>query len=75
MEMDKKLIGQYLIEQKLIMPDQLEKGLEIQGSKTEGGHMPLIGTILIEMGAVNDQDLAFALAQQERDRMRVLAQA
>jgi hypothetical protein len=71
--MDKKLIGAYLLEQKLVTRDQLEKALEMQANQIDGGHMPLIGTVLLEMGVLNEQDLAFALAQQERDRMRVLA--
>ncbi len=71
--MEKKLIGTYLLEQKLVTRDQLEKALEMQANQIVGGHMPLIGTILLEMGALNEQDLAFALAKQERDRMRVPA--
>lgn len=71
--MDKKLIGQYLIEEKRITPAQLEKALGIQGNQVDGGHMPLIGTVLIEMGALDEQTLAFSLARQERDRMRVPA--
>lgn len=69
--MDKKLIGQYLLEDKRITPAQLEKALGIQENQVVGGHMPLIGTILIEMGALDEQNLAFSLARQERDRMRV----
>ncbi len=69
--MDKKLIGQYLIADNLITPGQLKQALELQATRIERGKMPLIGTVLIEMGAVNAQDLAFALAEQERDRMRV----
>ncbi len=71
--MEKKMIGQYLIEQKLVTPAQLERALAMQANQIVGGHMPLIGTILIEMGAVKEQDLAFALAEQERDRMHVTA--
>lgn len=69
--MDKKLIGQYLLEDKRITKEQLEKALGIQANQVSGGHMPLIGTVLIEMGALDEQNLAFSLARQERDRMRV----
>jgi len=71
--MDKKLIGEYLIDSALITPEQLQQALELQAARTARGKMPLIGTILIEIGAVNAQDLVFALAEQERDRMRVNA--
>ncbi len=71
--MEKKLIGQYLIEEKRITPAQLEKALGIQANQIVGGHMPLIGTVLIEMGALDEQNLAFTLAKQEHDRMRVPA--
>jgi phosphopantetheine adenylyltransferase len=69
--MDKQLIGEYLIRDDLVTPEQLTRALEVQAARVERGKMPLVGTILIEMGAVNAQDLAFALAEQERDRMRV----
>ncbi len=71
--MDKKLIGEYLIDDDLITPEQLKQALELQAARMERGKMPLVGTILIEMGAVNAQDLAFTLAEQERDRMRITA--
>ncbi len=71
--MNMKKIGEYLIERNLISRAQLEQALETQAGRIEGGHMPLIGTILVEMGAVNEHDLNFALAEQERDRMRVPA--
>lgn len=69
--MEKQLIGEYLIHDKLVTPEQLERALETQATRIERGKMPLVGTVLIEMGAVNAQDLAFALAEQERDRMRI----
>ena len=69
--MDKQLIGDYLIHDGLVKPDQLAKALEVQASRIERGRMPLIGTVLVEMGAVNEQDLTFALEEQERERMRV----
>ena len=69
--MEKQLIGEYLVHDKLVTPVQLEKALEAQATRIERGKMPLVGTVLIEMGAINAQDLAFALAEQERDRMRI----
>jgi hypothetical protein len=69
--MDKQLIGEYLIHDGLVTADHVERALEAQAARTERGKMPLIGTILIEKGVVNEQDLTFALAEQERDRMRV----
>jgi hypothetical protein len=68
-----KLIGEYLIADGLITPEQLEQGLQKQAALTERGHMPLLGTVLVQLGAVQEQDLAFALEEQERERMRIQA--
>jgi hypothetical protein len=69
--MKEKLIGEYLIAEKRITPNQLEQALETQANRLQGGQAPLIGNILLEMGAVNENDITFALDQQERDRMRM----
>ncbi len=69
--MEKKPIGQYLIDDKLVTQDQLQKALQIQGNSLSGGNTPLIGTVLVQMGAVREQDVTFELEKQERDRMRV----
>jgi hypothetical protein len=69
--MERKLIGQYFIDDRLISQDQLQKALETQANSLQGGNTPLIGTVLVQMGAVNEQDVTFELEKQERDRMRV----
>ncbi len=69
--MDKKMLGQYLVEDKLITNDQLEKALETQANSLSGANTPLLGTVLVEMGAVKEQDVTFELEKQERDRMRL----
>jgi hypothetical protein len=71
MENSVKMIGEYLIADGRIMPAQVQKALEIQADSIQGGHIPLLGTILVQMGAINEQDLAFALEHQERERMRI----
>lgn len=71
--MELKRIGEYLLDQHLVTQKEIDRALEIQATKLEGGHMPPLGTILVEMGAVNNHDIAFALAAQERDRLRVPA--
>ncbi len=63
-----KLIGEYLLAEKKITPDQLQRALETQANSIQGGHMPLLGTILVEMGAVEERDLTAALERQARDR-------
>lgn len=67
----KKLIGEYLLADHLITQEQLKTALESQANSIQGGRMPLLGTILVQMTALGEQDLAFALEEQERDRMRV----
>ncbi len=69
--MEKRLIGQYFVDDRLISPDQLQKALEIQANSLSGGNTPLIGTVLVRMGAVKEQDVTFELEKQERDKMRM----
>lgn len=64
--MDKKLIGQYLIDNKLVSKDQLQRALELQALQL-GTNTPLIGTILVQMGALKEQDVTSALEQQHHD--------
>ncbi len=65
---DKKLIGEYLLAEKKITDAQLQTALELQANSISGGKMPLLGTILVEMGALSERDLTASLAEQERDR-------
>ncbi|MBI4368207.1 MAG: hypothetical protein HY588_02325 [Candidatus Omnitrophica bacterium] len=58
--MAKKRIGEILIENGSLTPDQLTKALEQQ--KTKPGK--LLGKILIEMGFVSEEDIVVALATQ-----------
>lgn len=69
--MDKKLIGQYLVDENIVSPDQVQRALELQALQLSGSSTPLLGTILVQMGAAKEQDVTFALEHQERDRMRV----
>ncbi len=64
--MDKKLIGQYLLENKLVSTDQLQRALELQALQL-GTNTPLIGTILVQMGALKEQDVTTALERQHQD--------
>ncbi len=66
--MEKKLIGEYLIAEGKITNDQLQKALEMQANSISGGRMPLLGTVLVEMGAISERDLTATLEQQERDK-------
>ncbi len=68
MDASPKLIGEYLIAEKKITPEQLQRALEAQANSIQGGRMPLLGTVLVEMGAVEERALAEALVRQERDR-------
>ncbi len=69
--MDKKPLGQYLLDEKVINADQLQKALQVQANSLSGGSTPLIGTVLVQLGAAKEQDITFALEKQERDRMRL----
>ncbi len=56
---EKPLIGQILLAQGVLSPDQLAKALELQ--QATGGRL---GRILVKMGVVTEGQLARALAQQ-----------
>lgn len=51
-------LGEILVKKGVLRPDQLSHALEVQ--KTAGG---LIGSVLIELGLINDQALAAALSE------------
>ncbi len=63
-----KMIGEYLIEAGKITPEQLQAALATQANSMRGGKMPLIGTVLVEMKALEERDLAQSLERQEKDR-------
>jgi len=59
--MAKPMLGEMLVENKVITREQLDRALEIQ--KSEGG---LIGIILISQGVITEQTLVEYLAMQAR---------
>ncbi len=66
---ERKMIGEYLIEDRKIKAEQLQRALEIQADSMQGGRTPLLGTILVEvMHVVSARDLTATLERQERDR-------
>ncbi|MBI4788004.1 MAG: hypothetical protein HY782_13280 [Chloroflexi bacterium] len=69
-KMEMKLLGQYLVDGHQISEAQVQKALEVQANSLRGGQAPLFGTVLVEMGAVKEQDVTQALEQQEIDRSR-----
>jgi hypothetical protein len=64
-----KPIGEYLVEERKITRDQLMQSLAMQANPVLGRSTPLLGTILVEMGALSQGELARALERQEADRM------
>ncbi len=68
-----KLFGEYLIEDNLITRDQLQRALGIQSAIRQGRRFPLIGTVLVGMGAITSRDLNVAIQEQQRDRLRQVA--
>ncbi len=59
MKKSKLKIGEILVQEKLLTPEDLEKALEQQ--KLAGGHL---GVVLVKMGLVREIDLASALGKQ-----------
>lgn len=57
-------IGEFLIDQQLITKEQLDKALQMQKSRAEGGEQVLLGQTLIEMGFLTRERLDQALTEQ-----------
>lgn len=66
--MDKKLLGQYLMEDHKLSDAQINTALEIQANSLKGGNTPLLGTLLVRMGVIKEQDVTQALERQTHDR-------
>lgn len=66
--MDRKLIGQYLVDAHKVTDRQVENALELQAMSLQGGNTPLIGTVLVAMGVTDEQEVTAALERQARDR-------
>ncbi|MBI4670385.1 MAG: hypothetical protein HY741_01785 [Chloroflexi bacterium] len=65
--MEKQHIGEYLVVDKRLAPEELEHALYIQCRRAQVGAKPLLGTLLVEMGWVSQEDVAFALEQQAHE--------
>ncbi|NLV68696.1 MAG: hypothetical protein GXY14_13585 [Spirochaetes bacterium] len=59
--MAKPMLGEMLVENKVITQEQLDRALEVQTS--EGG---LIGIILVSQGVITEQTLVEYLARQAK---------
>ena len=70
--MDRKLIGEYLLSERAITPQELERALESQGMQNPASNPPLLGTILVEMGALKLDQLKHALDRQQQDRQAMM---
>jgi hypothetical protein len=68
---EQKRIGEYLIENNKISPQELEQALYIQSRRAQVGAKPLLGTVLLEMWRISEQDLDHALEQQAREHVLV----
>jgi hypothetical protein len=74
--MEKKLLGEYLIEAGKINRDQLQRALEIQANSIQGGRMPLLGTVLVDVvPSLKRREIEAALERQELDRTGVVQTA
>lgn len=71
--MQNKRIGEYLIEDGKLTEVQLYQALAIQAENFGSRYRSLLGTILCEMGIINDADLKAALERQEFDRKNVIS--
>ena len=65
--MYRKRFGDYLIDGNLVTPDQLQRALELQILQLPGSNA-LLGDVLVQLGAIGEQDVAQILERQELDR-------
>ena len=66
--MQKRLFGEYLLDGKRVSPDQLQRALELQNLQPLGTSVP-VGTVLFQLGAIEQEDIASALERQQNDLM------
>ncbi len=58
-------LGDYLVEKGLVTPQEVNQALEIQAvSRRQGAPPQLLGKILVQMGAINQEDLDEAVTEQ-----------
>jgi signal transduction histidine kinase len=57
-------LGDYLVEQKLIAPDQLVRAIELQGIARKSGNPALLGQILVEEKMISQAELDHAVTEQ-----------
>ncbi len=57
-------LGDYLVEQKLLAPEQLSAALEIQRQENEQGRYFLLGQILVKAGYIDQTSLDTAITEQ-----------
>ncbi len=70
--MEKKRIGEYLVDAKLVTPEQLQRALDLQVLQLLDAKA-LLGSVLIQLGMIEEQDIAVALQQQQGDTTRPFA--
>jgi len=60
-------LGDYLVHQGLVTPNQLEMALRLHTDLKERGHPKPIGRVLVELGYINNDQLNRWLQQQDDD--------
>lgn len=68
-------IGEYLLEQGILTPEQLEEALARQQAYAEKGERRLLGQTLVEMGLVDRETLDRAINQQILELHRALQES
>lgn len=66
--MTRRPIGEYLVAGKKISLQELEQALYIQSRRAQVGTKPMLGTVLLEMWRISEQDLRKALDEQMHER-------
>ena len=65
--MPRKRIGEYLVDARLVTPEQVQRALDLQALQLPGTDA-LTGSVLVQLGIIQERDIALALSQQEGEQ-------
>jgi type IV pilus assembly protein PilB len=65
--MARKRIGEYLVDARLVTPEQVQRALDLQALQLPGTDA-LTGSVLLQLGIIQEHDIALALSQQQGEQ-------
>ena len=65
--MARKRIGESLVDARLVTPEQVQRALDLQALQLPGTDA-LTGSVLLQLGIIQEHDIALALSQQQGEQ-------